>query len=245
MFHELLYVLGAGLVVLYLLSRIAADGPRRAVVSDSLSNNTDPNVILYKAAEELFEQGEYAPAAATVTYVTSADNDGLAGYAWLMLARCRLRMQQNVEAIEAADCGLKLVVESTNRDLPEMRWLRLTFLMVKVGGLTQISRTEELQWRFLEEARSLAEASPDAFEWDEQRNLYLAVCYHNLAVLTERAHNTASASVYYERAAALWETLPNISNASMNLEDARSGLRACGSDFLDRLFGLDYEGPDS
>lgn len=245
MFHELLFALAAGLILLYQLRRMATDGARRPVISDSWSNSSDPKRLLYRSAEDLFEEGNFAAAAATVTYVTSADSDCLAANAWLMLAQCHMSLDRPVDALDAAESGMRLIAESVDKESREMRWLTLAFLVLKANILTQMRRTQEQQWHVLEEARQRAESDRDAFATDEQWNLYLAFCYHNLGALSHNAGDTATASAYYQRAAALWAALPDRPNSSANLEEARSGFRDSEVDFLNHLFGLNYEGPDS
>ncbi len=245
MFHELLFAVVAGLILLYLLSRIATTGARQPVILGNWSNSNDPNLHLYRAAEELFEQKDFAAAGATVLYVTSDDNDLLAGNAWLMLAQCYLQLQKPVDALDATDSGRRLIAESQDRDSHQMRGLNLAFLILKASSLTQIKGAQELEWHVFEEARELAEADHAAFETLDARNWYLAICYHNLGVLCQKARDTASAAAYYQRATDLWQMLPDRSKFSAQLEESRGGLLDCGKNSLDRMFRLDFEGPDN
>jgi tetratricopeptide (TPR) repeat protein len=247
MIHELLFAVVAGLILLYLLSRIATTGGRQPVNPGNWSNTTSPNLHLYRAAEELFDQKNFAAASATVLYVTSDENHLLAGNAWLMLAQCYLHLKQPVDALDAADSGRRMIAESQDRDSHEMRRLNLAFLVLKASSLTQIKGGQEIQWHVLEEARGLAEAEDFPFETPDARNLYLAFCYHNLGVLCQTAGDHASAVSYYQRATAHWENLPERQEFSEHLEAARGGLLDCGggAKYLDRMFGLDYKGPDN
>jgi tetratricopeptide (TPR) repeat protein len=244
--QEVFWLLGAGLVFLYHLVRMATENQPadwENITFPTGQSKLNPALQLYQTAETLYDEEDYKAAAAAARLLTSdVHNIALSANASLIVALCHFKLSEFDEAADAATDGLELMRQRAERDTPELNYLELSLILLLWSVTDQDETTKcGLLWQ----AREILESRVLDFESDYQRNLWSATIYHNLAVAEEWLGKLDEATENYDRARSFWSTFPQDSpHFARRFNESIAGYIDCGRRQLSRLYELNVDEPD-